>query len=115
MAAGALLRDVRVRHGLTQTELARRVCTTARHVGRIERDEVSPSIRTLQRLMRAMGEELQLSTATAVIAEDPVLEQARADLRDLTVAQRVAQAIALSRTATAIAAAAAAEKVGARP
>jgi transcriptional regulator with XRE-family HTH domain len=106
VAAGLLLRNVRLRHGLTQMDLSRRASTTARQVGRIERDEISPSVRTLQRLMRAMGEELVLSTGGAVAGADPVLEQARADLRDLTVAQRVAQSMALSRTATAIAAAA---------
>jgi transcriptional regulator with XRE-family HTH domain len=110
MAAGALLRDVRLRHGLSQADLARRACTTARQVGRIEREEVSPSIRTLQRLMRAMGEELQLSAGAAPTAEDPVLAQARVDLRDLTVAQRAAQAMALSRMATTIAAASTAAK-----
>lgn len=39
-------------------------------------------------------------------AEDPVVVQARIDLRELTAGERVAQAIALSRTATRIAAAA---------
>jgi type VI protein secretion system component VasK len=38
--------------------------------------------------------------------EDPVVAQARIDLRELTAGERVAQAIALSRTATRIAAAA---------
>jgi type VI protein secretion system component VasK len=42
--------------------------------------------------------------------DDPVVAQARADLRRLTAAERVAQAIALSRTATRIAAAAAAAR-----
>ncbi len=58
--------------------------------------------------MRAMGEELVLTTGGTVTAPDPVLEQARADLRDLT----VAQSIALSRTATTIAAAATASREG---
>ena len=48
----------------------------------------------------------------AAKAEDPVVVQARADLRELTAAERVAQAIALSRTATRIAAAAAAQRDG---
>lgn len=39
-------------------------------------------------------------------AEDPVVVQARIDLRKLTAGERVAQAIALSRTATEIAEAA---------
>lgn len=107
MSPGLLLRQVRLRRGLTQAQLARRASTTPRQVGRIERDEVSPSIRTLARLMRAMGEELQLSTAGPLPGDDPVLSQAQADLRDLSAAQRVAQAIALSRTVTTLAAAAA--------
>jgi type VI protein secretion system component VasK len=42
--------------------------------------------------------------------DDPVVVQARVDLRGLTAAERVAQAIALSRTATRIAAVAAAAR-----
>ncbi len=34
--------------------------------------------------MRAMGEELQLSTGAVVTVDDPVVEQAPADLRELT-------------------------------
>jgi type VI protein secretion system component VasK len=45
--------------------------------------------------------------------EDPVVAQARIDLRELTAGERVAQAIALSRTATRIAAAAETARRGA--
>ena len=102
MPAGSLLRELRVRHGLTQAQLARHAKTTARQVGRIERGESSPSVRTLERLMRAMGEELRLDTTRRL--DDPVLLQARADRAALTPAERVAQAIELSRVATTIAA-----------
>jgi len=107
MSPGCLLREVRRRHGLTQADVARRASTTARQIGRIERGEISPSVRTLARLLRAMGEELRLGTESAALGEDPVIAQARLDLRELTPAQRVAQAAGLSRTGTAIAAAAA--------
>lgn len=53
-----LLRDTRVRHGLSQTRLARRAGTTQAVVSRIERGEASPSIATLRRLLGAMGWEL---------------------------------------------------------
>jgi type VI protein secretion system component VasK len=46
------------------------------------------------------------SEPSAAKPEDPVVAQARIDLRELTAGERVAQAIALSRTATRIAAAA---------
>jgi transcriptional regulator with XRE-family HTH domain len=113
MSAASLLREVRLRHGLSQAQLARRAGTTARQVGRIEREEISPSVRTLQRLIRAAGEDLRLESIAPPRGDDAVLQQARADLRALTVEQRVAQALALSRTATSIAAAGAATR-GAR-
>ena len=55
-----LLRDTRMRHGLSQARLARRAGTTQAVVSRIERGEASPSIATLGRLLGAMGWELDI-------------------------------------------------------
>jgi transcriptional regulator with XRE-family HTH domain len=89
---------VRERHGLSQAALARRASTTPRQIGRIERGEISPSIGTLERLLRMMGERLELGV---VGAEGGNLSDA--ELREalmLTRAERVQQAFALSRTLT---------------
>jgi transcriptional regulator with XRE-family HTH domain len=104
MDSGALLRDARERHGLSQTALARRASTTPRQVGRIERGEISPSITTLDRLLRALGERLELGS---VVAEGGNLGDAelRAALA-LSPAERVQEAFALSRTLTGLASAA---------
>jgi hypothetical protein len=70
-------------------------------VGRIERGEISPSVATLERLLRTMGERLELG---AVAAEGSNLSDA--ELREavaLTRVERVQQAFALSRTLTQLA------------
>jgi transcriptional regulator with XRE-family HTH domain len=61
MNPGTLLRATRERHGLTQAQLALRAGTSQNAVSRIERDEISPSVDTVQRLFSAMGERLELS------------------------------------------------------
>jgi transcriptional regulator with XRE-family HTH domain len=98
MRPGELLRAARERHGLSQAALARRASTTPRQIGRIERGEISPSVATLERLLRTMGERLELG---AVGAEGGNLSDA--ELREalaLTRVERVQEAFALSRTLT---------------
>jgi transcriptional regulator with XRE-family HTH domain len=101
--AGALVRDARKRHGVTQETLARRAGTTQRQISRIERGEISPSVSTLTRLLAALGERLELR---AVPVPSDALRDAelRRDFAELTDTQRVAESIALSRTLTGIAA-----------
>lgn len=60
MSAGQLLRDARVRHGLTQTQLAIRARTSQAAISRIERGLVSPTVETLQKLLAMVNEELAL-------------------------------------------------------
>lgn len=101
MNAGELLRTARERHELSQSALARRVSTTPRQIGRIERGEISPSVGTLDRLLAAMGERLELG---AVAAEGG--NQSDTELRDalaLTRVERVQEAFALSETLTHVA------------
>lgn len=57
---GTLIRKTRERHGLSQERLARRAGTTQAVVSRIERGVSSPSIEMLQRLLGAMGWELDV-------------------------------------------------------
>jgi transcriptional regulator with XRE-family HTH domain len=58
--SGPLLRNLRKRHGLSQSRLARRAHTTQAVVSRIERGEASPTLDTLHRLLTAMGWELDV-------------------------------------------------------
>jgi transcriptional regulator with XRE-family HTH domain len=108
VTCGSLLREARHRHGLGQGELARRVGTEQPAISRIERDAVSPSLDTLNRLFEAMGETL---TITPVNLADPVpgggnqsIAELRADYRGLTAEERLVQAAQLSRIATELAA-----------
>ena len=64
MASGQLLREARLRAGLTQAALAERAGTLQSAVARWERGEVAPSFETLRRLVRACGLELSVSLAT---------------------------------------------------
>jgi transcriptional regulator with XRE-family HTH domain len=98
---GSLLRDARRRHRVSQSALARRAGTSARHIGRIERGEVSPSFDTLQRLLACMGEQLELG-----VGPGPSDNRSAADVRDdlsLSPGERVAAASRLSRSLTALA------------
>jgi transcriptional regulator with XRE-family HTH domain len=54
---GALLREARQRHELTQRELAIRAGTAQSAIARIEHDRISPSIKTLTALFRVMEED----------------------------------------------------------
>jgi transcriptional regulator with XRE-family HTH domain len=108
VSCGGLLRDARKRHGLDQAELARRVGTEQPAISRIERDVVSPSLDTLNRLFEAMGETL---TIRPTGLGDPVpgggnqsIAELRADYRGLTPEERLAQAAHLSKVASELAA-----------
>jgi transcriptional regulator with XRE-family HTH domain len=54
---GELLRETRLSHELSQKQLAVRAGTTQSAIARIERDRVSPSIKTLSALFQAMTED----------------------------------------------------------
>lgn len=101
---GALVRELRQRHHLSQATLARRAGTTQRQISRIERGETSPSARTLSRLLSAVGERLELRAVPAPHGNQSVAELQQ-DLVDMSPGQRVSAAASLSRTLTAIAAA----------
>ncbi len=80
-AAGGILRALQTvlvhsfgrcvaRHGLTQAELARRVGTSRASIARLEADGVSPTIATLERILLAVGEELELSCVRRPLPRD---------------------------------------------
>ena len=91
---GSLLRSARRRHGLTQKQLAIRARTSQAAISRIERDIVSPSVATLAELLRLMNEELVLEAREVDWGHDVTL--IRRNL-ELSVAERMDQAVAWSR------------------
>jgi transcriptional regulator with XRE-family HTH domain len=56
--AGALIKSSRLKAGLTQTELAKRMGTTQSAIARLERPGSNPRLDTLRRAMLATGGDL---------------------------------------------------------
>jgi len=52
---GYQLRQVRQRKSFTQAEVAKRADTTVNHYAKIERGEVVPSLKTLEKIVKALG------------------------------------------------------------
>jgi len=77
-------------------------------VSRIERDVVSPSLETLNRLIEGMGETLMLSSVglseSVPRGSNQSVAEVLSDYRDLTPKERLAQAAKLSEMATELAA-----------
>ncbi len=89
MSAGQLLRVSRLRHGLTQKQLAIRARTSQAAISRIERGLVSPTVETLQKLLAMVNEELVLDARAIDWGHDRTLN--RSSLA-LPVGQRIANA-----------------------
>ena len=58
MISGDLIKEARLRAGLTQTELGARIGKAQSVIARWERDEVSPSVETVRDVVHACGLEL---------------------------------------------------------
>lgn len=105
---GTLIRDLRRRHGLDQKELAHRAGTEQPAISRLERDLLSPSLETLNRIFEAAGETLAIQpiplAGPVPGGSNQSVADLRADYRDLSAAERLAQAAQLSEIATALAA-----------
>jgi transcriptional regulator with XRE-family HTH domain len=86
----------RKRRGLSQARLARRVGTHQSAVSRLEADEVSPSVETLDLWLRAMGESLELGSAPPPRSYDLLHRRASADRSP---EERLALAISWNRLA----------------
>jgi transcriptional regulator with XRE-family HTH domain len=99
-SVGAFLRAARRRHRIGQVELAERAGTTQAQVSRIERDLISPSLGTLDGLLRAMGETLSLGTlpldARPPGGGNTTVRELRDDYEQLTAEERLLQALDLS-------------------
>ena len=59
--SGDLIKEARLRAGLTQTELGARLGKAQSAIARWERDDVSPSLETLRGVVRACGFDLSFS------------------------------------------------------
>ena len=72
--SGAILREARLRTGITQRELARRAGTSQSVVARIEQGRSDPSTATLARLLAAAGFELRAELTPIVVADTHMLD-----------------------------------------
>lgn len=70
MATGGMLRALRESAGMSQSELAKRAGTSQPAVARYEAGDVSPSVRTLERLVHATGNRLRMTVEPATSASD---------------------------------------------
>lgn len=77
---GRLLREARLKHGLSQERLAIRAGTTQSAISRIEQERGSPSVRTLEGLLHLMGEDLVLTIKKRDSGVDLTLNQANLEL-----------------------------------
>ena len=98
MISGDLLREARLRAGLTQQELARRAGTSQSAIARWESGAVQPSFERLRELIRACELELTYGLATYDDSYDYFIYKA---LR-LTPSERVEDAEAREREYTEI-------------
>jgi transcriptional regulator with XRE-family HTH domain len=77
---GRLLREARIRHGVSQEQLAIRAGTTQSAISRIEKNRVSPTVQTLNGLLHLLGEELVLETEKRDTGIDLTLNRANLEL-----------------------------------
>ena len=77
---GRLLREARMRHGLSQPRLARRAGTTQSAISRIEQERISPTVQTLAELLHLMGDELVLKAERLDTGVDLSLNRANLEL-----------------------------------
>lgn len=76
MLSGDIIRDARLRAGLSQTELGQRVGRDRTQIARWERHAVAPSLETLRDLVQACGYDLSLRLEPLDRSDDEVLRAA---------------------------------------
>lgn len=89
MLSADLLREARLRAGLTQAELGRRTGRAQSAIARWERGVVQPSLETLRELIRGCGLELTFELARYDESYVPHIERALA----LSPAERIAASV----------------------
>lgn len=93
MISGDLIREARLRAGLTQSELGARLNKAQSVIARWERDDVSPSLETVRGVVRACGLELTFSMSKFDDSNVTIIDQ---HLR-MTPAERFADLMARVR------------------
>lgn len=93
---GSIIRDARERHGLSQQRLALRAGTRQSAISRLERDEVSPTIETMEKLLNAMGETFEFGPVAVERNYDPLHRKSMAERPP---EERLALALSWNRTA----------------
>ena len=91
VVSGDLLREARLRAGLTQAELAERGAIARSQISRYEQGSVLPSLETLRRLVRACGLELGFRLYNADLEDHDATLIAQA--QRLTPEERVDRAV----------------------
>lgn len=89
MVSGDLLREARLRAGITQKELGRRVGRPQSQIARWESGRVDPSLETLRLLIRACGLELTYGLANYDESYVPYIDR----LLELTPEERLEDAL----------------------
>jgi uncharacterized protein len=102
MDTGSFVRELRLRHGLSQAALAARARTSQQALSKIEKGSVSPSVDTLARLAATVGEELVIESKPR---ELPFDEDALATSIASPMSDRLERALSWNRFAGEIAAA----------
>jgi transcriptional regulator with XRE-family HTH domain len=98
MTSADLLREARLRAGLTQAELGRAAGRSQSAIARWESGRVQPSLETLRDLIRACRLELTFGLANYDDSYDHYINR----LLDMTPAERVTDAIARERVSAQI-------------
>jgi transcriptional regulator with XRE-family HTH domain len=101
MISADLLREARLRAGLSQAGLGRRVKRSQSQIARWERGDVKPSLETLRELIRACGLEVTFGLANYDDSYKEWIERYLA----LPIEERIEQAIARAEEVRAIQAA----------
>ena len=96
LSPGSTIRQARKRHGLTQQRLALRAGTRQSAISRLEQDEVSPTIETMELLLNAMGETLEFGPVAMARSYDPLH---RSSMGERPPEERLALAVSWNRTA----------------
>jgi transcriptional regulator with XRE-family HTH domain len=94
--SGSLVRDARLRAGLTQRQLAQRAATSQSVVARIEQGHSDPSTATLARLLAAAGFELRAELTPIAVADTHMLDDV-ARILALTPEERLVEVRNVSR------------------
>lgn len=102
MNTGEIIREARLTAGLTQRDLARRLGVTQGAVARFESASANPTVKTLERVLRATGHQPELRARPIESSIDVTLLQ---EALALSPAERIERSERLLNDAQALAAA----------